>query len=59
MEYYRAYLIGLDRRFLKVVDIFTENDETASQRARQLVDGNDVELWQEGRKIALFKRDPG
>jgi hypothetical protein len=33
MEHYRAYLIGLDGHFLKVVDIVTENDETASQRA--------------------------
>ena len=37
MEHYRAYLIGLDGHFLKVVDIVTENDETASERARQLV----------------------
>jgi hypothetical protein len=59
MEHYRAYLIGLDGHFVKVVDIITENDETAGQRARQLVDGHDLELWQEGRRIALFKRNPG
>jgi hypothetical protein len=52
-------LIGLDGHFVKVVDIITENDETAGQRARQLVDGHDLELWQEGRRIALFKRNPG
>jgi hypothetical protein len=27
--------------------------------ARQLVDGHDVELWQEDRRIALFKRNTG
>jgi hypothetical protein len=59
MEHYRAYLIGLDGHFLKVVDIFTENDKTASERARQLVDGHDIELWQGERRIALFKRNPG
>jgi hypothetical protein len=57
MEHYRAYLIGLDGHFLKVVDIVTENDETASERARQLVDGHDVELWQGDRKVALFKHE--
>jgi hypothetical protein len=58
MIHYRAYLIGFDGHFLKVVDIVTENDETASERARQLVDGHDVELWQQERRIALFKRNP-
>jgi hypothetical protein len=51
-------LIGLDGRFLKAVDIVTESDDTASERARRLVDGHDVELWQQERRIALFKRNP-
>ena len=38
-------MIDLDGHFLKVVDIVTESDDTASERARQLVDGHDVELW--------------
>jgi hypothetical protein len=57
MEHYRAYLIGADGHFLTVVDIFSENDEIASARARQLVDGHDVELWRGDRKVALFKRE--
>ena len=59
MIHYRAYLVGLDGHFLKAVDIVTENDEFASERARQLVDGHGVELWQQERRIALFKRNPG
>ena len=58
MERYRAYLIGLDGHFLRVVDIFTEKDEIASERARRLVDGHDVELWRGDRKVALFKHYP-
>jgi len=33
MVYYRAYLIGVDGHFLKVVDIVTDSDETATERA--------------------------
>jgi hypothetical protein len=51
--------MDLDGHFLNVVDIVTENDESASERARQLVDGHDVELWRQERRVALFKRNPG
>jgi hypothetical protein len=30
----------------------------AKERAKQLVDGHDIELWQLGRKVALFKHKP-
>jgi hypothetical protein len=40
------------------VDLFCENDEAAKKRARQLVDGHDVELWQLDRKISVFLRGP-
>jgi hypothetical protein len=38
------------------VDIVCADDETAKEKAKQLVDGYDVELWQLDRQIAEFKR---
>jgi hypothetical protein len=46
MEHYRAYLIGRDGHFLEVVDIVTENDETASERANLLM----ATTWSYGRR---------
>ena len=58
MQEYRAYIVGDDGHFLRAVDIFCEDDDTAKERARQLVDGHDVELWQLDRKIETFKHKP-
>jgi hypothetical protein len=55
MTEYRAYTIGGDGHFLRVVPLLCPDDETAKEYAKQLVDGYDVELWQGDRKIAAFK----
>ena len=34
------------------------DDDAAMERAKQLVDGHDVELWQNERKIVQFDRKP-
>jgi hypothetical protein len=44
------------RTITSAVDLFCPNDEAAKEKAKQLVDGHDVELWQLGRKIETFKR---
>jgi hypothetical protein len=58
MEHYRAYLIGLDGHFLKVVDILTEmTRQQASVRGNLLA----VTTWNYGKetaKFALFKHEP-
>jgi hypothetical protein len=69
--FYRILLFhweGADRKWLSMaltfsrrtitsaVDLFCPNDEAAKEKAKQLVDGHDVELWQLGRKIETFKR---
>jgi len=41
------------------VTILAATDEEAKQRAKQLVDGHAVELWQEGRKVATFDSKQG
>ena len=55
MQGYRAYVVGQDGRILGQTEFFCADDEVAKERAKQLVDGNNVELWQHDRKIAEFK----
>lgn len=54
---YRAYIMGRDGHILYRVDLLCEDDDTAKEQARQLVDGHDVELWQLNRRIAEFKHE--
>jgi hypothetical protein len=55
MQEYRAYILGPDGHVRDRVDIVCDDDETAKEKAKQLVDGQDVELWQVDRRIATFK----
>ena len=63
MPGYRAYLVGPDGHIENRVDLICEDDETAKEKAKQLVDGHDVELWDCARKLAVFHHheqvDPG
>ena len=58
MAEYRAYILGADGRIASAIDLECDDDELARLKAKQLVDGHDVELWQGTRKIAAFKRRP-
>jgi hypothetical protein len=51
---YDAYFIGDDGHITNRVAFFAVTDEEAKERAKRLVDGHAVELWQEGRKVATF-----
>jgi hypothetical protein len=55
MAEYRAFIIGIDGRFLRAIELVCPDDHSAKEYAMQLVDGHDVELWQSDRKIAAFK----
>jgi hypothetical protein len=55
MHGYRAYIIGADGRIRDRVDLFCETEDKAKERAKQLVDGDAVELWDQARKIARFE----
>ena len=57
MADYRAYLLGSDGHFFDVVPLVCETDTEAIEKAKQLVDGHDVELWQLDRKVAEFKHN--
>jgi hypothetical protein len=58
MAHYRAYVIGRDDRIQKAVDLDCTDDEAAVEAARQFVDGNDVEVWQQNRKLTRLKYKP-
>jgi hypothetical protein len=54
MPEYRVYIIGSDGHFRDSVALECADDSEATEKAKQLVDGHDVELWQRDRKIATF-----
>jgi hypothetical protein len=58
MPDYRVYIIELDGHFHSSVALECADDIEAAEKAKQLVDGHDVELWQRDRKIARFERSP-
>ena len=57
MNGYYAFIIGDDGHIINRVYLAFEHEEDAAERARGLVDGHDVELWQRDRKIATFSHD--
>jgi hypothetical protein len=56
MPDYRAYIVGIEGRFVRAIELLCPDDDTAKEYARNLVDGHDVELWQGKRQIAKFQR---
>jgi hypothetical protein len=54
MTDYYAYIIGDEGHIESRVNIICDDDEDAKRCAKRLVDGHDVELWQESRKVASF-----
>jgi len=49
---YRAFIIGQDGRVIKAHELEYPDDLSATEAARQFVDGHDVELWSFDRKVA-------
>lgn len=56
MAWYYAYIIGHDGHITCRVEIVCADDEIAKERAKQLVDGHDVELLHRDRRIVTFPR---
>jgi hypothetical protein len=56
MDGFYAYVVDQNGHVLNRVDLAFESEDDARERAKSLVDGHDVELWQRDRKIATFKR---
>ena len=57
MQEYRAYVIGPDGHIQQRIDLLCADDDAAKERARQLVNGYDLELWQLDRMIATFRAE--
>ena len=49
----RSYVLGPDGRIIQSYELVSPDDEAAKVRAKQYVDGHDIELWQ-GRRVAKF-----
>jgi hypothetical protein len=54
MAGYRAYIIGIDGRFVGAIALVCSDDEIAKESAKRLVGDHDVELWRNDRKIDTF-----
>ena len=54
---YRAVQVGDDGHVFLRTDLFCDNDEDAKERARQLVDGHAVQLWDGACMLAKFEPD--
>jgi hypothetical protein len=54
MSHYRAYLIAPDGHHIKAVDLECVDDDAAKERAEQMAEGTNVELWEHARRIAKF-----
>ncbi|MCS3497630.1 hypothetical protein M2189_003412 [Bradyrhizobium japonicum] len=52
---YRAYLLDQDGHIFGAHGFDAVDDEEALQKARRLVDGHDVEIWQLARKVGQIK----
>jgi hypothetical protein len=57
MKEYRAYVVGTDGHYNGRIEFLYKVDDAAKRRARALVDGYAVVLWQETSLIAECKPD--
>lgn len=53
---YYAYFIGDDGHIMHRIDILCDTDEEALRHAAALVDGHDIELWQQARRLGTFPK---
>jgi hypothetical protein len=58
MLHFRVYLLDDRRHVISAANLYCADEEAARARAQQLVDTNDVELWQLDRRLAIFKSHP-
>jgi hypothetical protein len=51
MQEYRAYALGSDGHFIGFEPIVCANDDEATEQAKRLLDGHDIELWNGARMV--------
>lgn len=55
MPIYRVYTFGPDRHIDGRSEFDWANDEEATSKAKQLLDGHDIEVWKRDRFILFLK----
>ena len=58
MTYYRAYVVGTDGVFQTAHALDCKDDDAAVEAVKQYVDGHDVEVWQQNRRITRLEHKP-
>ncbi|MGY3611038.1 MULTISPECIES: hypothetical protein [unclassified Bradyrhizobium] len=56
MQEYRIFILGPDGHIMDRYEFLAPNDDAAKERAKQMMDGHDIELWERGRKMAELSR---
>ncbi|MCK1337306.1 hypothetical protein ABIB06_003730 [Bradyrhizobium sp. LB8.2] len=52
---YRAFIMSEDGRITGVHEMECADDVEATAKARQLLDGHDLEVWNRDRRVAVLK----
>jgi hypothetical protein len=52
---YRVYLLDPDGHVIRRIDLNCAEEREAKEKAKQLVNGHDVELWDGGCLIEVFR----
>jgi hypothetical protein len=55
MADYRAYIVGRDGHFIASRVFVCDDDNDAIEWANQLVEGHDIELWNEDRFVTQLR----
>jgi hypothetical protein len=56
---YRIYTFTSDNHIADAAVINCETDQEAIEKARQLMEGRDIEVWQRARRLARIKASEG
>ena len=54
MTPYLIFTVGPDGHFVSVKEIMLPNHEAAIERARQMLDRHDLEVWCDGSRVATL-----
>ncbi len=56
MAHYRAYILNREGRIMEAVDLDCADDAAATESAKRLDDGHDVELWKDTRVVSRLAK---
>jgi hypothetical protein len=58
VQEYRAYTVGIDGHFIGFEPLVCRDDGEAVAKAKRLVDGHDIEVWNGERLVVRLKSSP-